>query len=173
MKKIKCTLGTLDVAIKELQAYKADIERKSKELAKRVGELIAKEAQQGFNSAIVDDLTPKSGGARLANVSVTVTEKGGMTVVVASGEDSIFAEFGAGVYHGGAIGSSSHPKGQELGFTIGSYPGQTNAHKNIWGFYENGELKLTRGAPTSKPLHTSFIKVIDEVPKLAKEIFSR
>lgn len=33
----------------------------------------------------------------------------------------LFIEFGAGIHYNGSAGSSPHPKGNEFGYTIGSY----------------------------------------------------
>ena len=81
----------------------------------------------------------------------------------------MWVEFGAGVYHNGAVGSSPNPYGSELGFTIGSYG--TNGARDIWGFYENGELVLTHGTPAAMPLFHAVQDTIDEIPSIAKEVF--
>lgn len=95
--------------------------RKTELLRKKVAEQIETLAQNGFNGAIVDDLTEDSGGARRAEVQVSIDERENVSVVIAAGEDAVWVEFGAGVYHNGSAGSSPHPKGSELGFTIGGY----------------------------------------------------
>ncbi len=88
---------------------------------------------------------------RYAQVDVSVDNRGSVTVVVASGEDAVWVEFGAGVYHNGSPGSSPHPHGAELGMTIGGF-GKGNGKKEVWGFYENGELKLSHGTPARMPM---------------------
>ena len=90
--------------------------------------------------------------------------------MIASGEDAIWAEFGAGVYHNGSAGASPHPKGSEFGFTIGGY-GYGQGKKAVWGFYEGDELMLTHGAPASMPMYRSVQWVCDEIYKIAKEVF--
>ncbi len=157
-------------AIKEIEEYKREVLQKTDELRKRVAERIAEDASSGFASAIIDDLLQNSGGARAANVSVEVSDSGNTTLVIANGQDAIWCEFGAGVYHNGAAGSSPHPKGAELGFTIGSY-GKGLGSKKVWGFYEDGELKLTHGAPASMPMYTACQKVCEDVANIAREVF--
>ncbi len=160
---------SIDKAIKEVEKYKKSFEEKSKELCKRFAEKIADEAQRGFSGAIVDDLTAKSGGARMASVNVTKDETDGGYVVTANGEDAVWVEFGAGVHHNGAVGSSPNPYGLELGFTIGGFG--ANGVRHSWGFIENGELKITHGTPASMPMYKAVQTAIQDLDKLAKEVF--
>lgn len=106
----------------------------------------------------------------MAEVTVSVEHKSGSSLVIASGEDAIWVEFGAGVYHNGSAGSSPHPKGTELGFTIGGY-GKGDGKKNIWGYYSDGELKLTHGTPAKMPMYRAVQTVCNEIASIAKEVF--
>lgn len=157
-------------ALRELEEYKRQVSYKAQRLGQRVAERIEAEAGQGFASAIVDDLLPKSGSARTAEVSVRIDSKGNTLLIIASGEDAIWAEFGAGVYHNGAAGSSPHPSGQKLGFTIGTY-GKGHGSQKTWGFYDNGELKMTHGAPASMPMYRAMRTVCAEIDGMAREVF--
>lgn len=152
----------------ELMRYRRELPQKAEKLRRLIAEYIAEGARAGFASAIVDDLI--GGGARNAHVDVTVGEKGQTSVVIANGEDAIWCEFGAGVYHNGSVGSSPHPKGSELGFTIGDY-GNGNGRKRVWGFYEDGELRLTHGTPASMPMYSSMTQVCSEIARIAQEVF--
>jgi hypothetical protein len=58
-----------------------------------------------------------------------------------------------------------------LGFTIGGY-GKGMGKREIWGFYEDGELRLTHGAPATMPMYRAVQSVIDNLPELARQIFS-
>lgn len=169
--RIRLSEKDIDRAIKELEQYKQEIIRKTELLRVKVAERIAALAQSGFNGAIVDDLTGESGGARNANVQVSIDERENVSVVIAAGEDAVWAEFGAGVYHNGSVGSSPHPKGQELGLTIGGY-GKGMGKRQVWGFYEDGELKLTHGAPATMPMYNAMKIVCDEIVAIAKEVFN-
>lgn len=164
--KIGLSVSDIDKAINELKAYKADIDEKTDELRKRVAELIARKAQAGFDSSIASDL--RNGGTRKAEVKVTVEDNG--TVVLAKGADAVFVEFGAGVYHNTAVGTSPNPKGSELGFTIGSY-GKGYGKGNAWGFYEDGELVITRGTPATMPMYNAVKEICNEISAIAREVF--
>ena len=159
----------VDRAIKELKAYKQDLLQKTDLLRERVAEYIAEWAEQGFNSSIVDDLL--SGYQRNANVDVTVESNGDMTVVIATGEDAIWVEFGAGVYHNGTAGTSPHPHGSSLGFTIGDY-GKGYGKRDVWSFKdENGVRQKTHGTPATMPMYTAMELVCDKIYEIVKEVF--
>lgn len=158
----------IDRAIKELADYKQEILRKTELLREKVAERLADEAKRGFSGAVSDDLV--RGGQRFAQVDVSIDNRGAVTVVVASGEDAVWVEFGAGVYHNGSPGSSPHPHGAELGMTIGGF-GKGNGKKETWGFYEEGVLRLTRGTPARMPMARAVTTVCNEISVVAKEVF--
>ena len=155
-------------AIKELEQYKQEIIRKTDLLREKVADRLAELAKSGFAGAVVADLL--RGGQRTAQVDVTIEDRENVTLVIANGENAIWAEFGAGVHHNGSPGSSPHPKGSELGFTIGSY-GKGMGKKDTWGFYEDGELRLTHGAPATMPMYNALKTVCDEISEIAREVF--
>lgn len=171
-KVIRISLSEKDIdrAIKELEQYKREIIRKTELLRTRIAERIANLAQSGFNDAVVDDLTGGSGGARKADVRVSIDERENVSVIIAAGEDAVWVEFGAGVFHNGSTGGSPHPKGSELGFTIGGY-GKGMGKRQTWGFYEDGELRLTHGTPAVMPMYNALKTVCEEITSIAKEVF--
>lgn len=158
----------IDRALRELADYKQEIIQKAELLRDKVAERLAEEAKTGFSGAVVDDLV--KGGQKFAQVDVSVDSRGSVTVVVASGEDAVWVEFGAGVYHNGSPGSSPHPNGAELGMTIGGF-GKGNGKKKVWGYYEDGELKLTRGTPACMPMARAVTTVCNDIKEIAKEVF--
>lgn len=163
------SLESIRKAASELKQYRQGLPSKVEELRRQIAERIAADARGGFATAIVDDLL--QGGSRNANVEVMVDEAGTTSLVIAVGEDAIWCEFGAGVYHNGSVGSSPHPKGTELGFTIGTY-GEGKGARQTWGFYDGGELKLTHGTPASMPMYNAMQRVCDEIARIAQEVFA-
>ena len=162
------SIREIDKAIKELEKYKKDIIRKTEILREKIAERIGELSQLGFNGAVVDDLL--EGGQRIAQVDVDVAHIDGSSFVVAFGEDAVWVEFGAGVYHNSSLGSSPHPRGTKLGFTIGGY-GKGKGKREVWGFYEDGELRLTHGTPATMPMYNALKTVCDEIDKIAREVF--
>ena len=158
----------IDRAIRELEQYKQDIIRKTDLLRERVAERLAELSRDGFAGAVVDDLL--KGGQRTAQVDVSIDQRDNVTLVIARGEDAVWVEFGAGVHYNGSAGASPHPKGSELGFTIGGY-GKGMGKKDVWGFYEDGELRLTHGTPATMPMYNAVKTVCDEIAEIAREVF--
>jgi hypothetical protein len=174
-KVIKFTLDAkgIDRAIKEVQQYKAEFLKKVDIYRKRLAEEIATRASQSFASSMVDDVI-YGGGSRRADVQVSVSDKGTISVVVADGEDAVWCEFGAGVYHNGSVGSSPNPYGNDLGFTIGSY-GKGYGKGQAWGYYTDPNSKtglvITRGTPASMPMYNAAQEVLRKSVEIAREVF--
>ena len=155
-------------AIRELKQFQLDFKKKVDAYRKRVAEEIEASASLNFNSSVVDDRI--RGGTRAPDVTVNVDERGSISVVVANGEDAVWCEFGAGVYHNGSAGSSPHPTGSNLGLTIGSY-GKGHGKQAAWGYYEDGELVITRGTPASMPMYNAAQEVTKRAIEIAREVW--
>lgn len=158
---------SIDKAISELNRFRRDLNRKTDLLRNKIAERLAEQAQQGFRGAIVDDLV--QGVPRCAQVEVTVDKRGAVTAVIADGQDAVWVEFGAGVYHNGAAGSSPHPAGAELGFTIGSFG--THGKSPAWGFYDKDGLHITHGTPAKMPMALAVDAVCSDIAAIAREVF--
>lgn len=156
-------------ALRDVEAYKRQLLDRTELLRERVAKRLAEQADSGFRRAVIDDLL--QGGGRNAQVHVSVEDRKGVSVVIASGEDAVWAEFGAGVFHNGSAGASPHPKGADLGLTIGSY-GKGNGSREVWGFYdESGELRLTRGTQAVMPMYNAMKTVCAEIAEIAAGVF--
>lgn len=168
---IRFGLGATDInrAIRELNKFKQDFRNKVDTYRKRIAEEIAVYASLNFGNAVVDDVI--HGSPRRPDVKVSVSERGDIAVIVADGEDAVWCEFGSGVYHNGSVGSSPHPNGSNLGFTIGSY-GKGYGKKQAWGYYdESGELVITRGTPATMPMYNAAQEVMRKSVEIAREVF--
>ena len=169
-KVISFSLNPKDInkAIRELDKYKREFRKKVDMYRRRMADEIAASASFNFGSATIDHSI--TGETRKPDVKVRVDERGNIVVVVASGEDAVWCEFGAGVYYNGSVGSSPNPYGNELGFTIGSY-GKGYGKANAWGYYEDGQLVITRGTPASMPMYNAVQEVTRKAIEIAREVF--
>ena len=162
--------ASIQAAIRELNAYKKWVQDKADELRNRVAYFIAKDASAAFHAAVAEDLIGE--GAVTGGVEVEVEDDGNLTLVIASGKDAVFMEFGAGVYNNGPVGSTPNPLGEKMGYTIGSY-GKGNGAKEVWAYYgEDGEVHLTHGTPASMPMYRAMTAVVNDIVKIAREVFS-
>ena len=92
--------------------------------------------------------------------------------LVVTGRELLFIEFGAGVSFNTEAGSSPHKKGEEFGFTIGSY-GKGYGSRKVWGYYnDNGDLVLTRGVKAEMPMYYADIAMIQSVVEVARRVFN-
>jgi len=171
--KKKITIGLseqdIDRAIRELAQYETEFKQKVELLREKVADRLAVEAQSGFNGAVVDDLI--EGGQKFADVKVSVNNRGNLSVIVADGEDAVWVEFGAGVYHNSSPGSSPHPNGAELGFT-NRYFGSGRGKQQMWRFKnDDGERVWTHGTPATMPMYRAVQTVCDDIQSIAREVF--
>lgn len=163
--------ASIDRAVNEIREYSRWVQRKTDELRERIAYFIAKDASAVFNTAVAEDDMRE--GVITGNVEVSVEQQGdNMTVIIASGKDAVFMEFGAGVYYNGAVGSSPNPLGTALGFTIGSY-GKGNGRKEVWAYDGgDGQIHLTHGTPASMPLYKAVQSVSRDIVRIAQEVFA-
>lgn len=167
----------IDKALREVEQYKQSFQDKCGELLRRIAERIASEARKGFHGAIADDITEKSGGPKKASVVVKTERRGDSYIVIADGEDAVWVEFGAGVYHNGPAGSSPNPFADTADgvphppIAIGGFG--TNGRKKMWGFKDaDGILKMSRGTPAAMPMYKAVQNVSREIQSIAREVFS-
>lgn len=157
----------IDNAIKELNEYKRDFIKKTELFHQKVAEYVAKECEHGFSCAIVDDTI--NAEPRYAHVDISLSKSGDTIAVIADGQDAVWVEFGAGVYHNSSVGQSPNPNGAELGFTIGSFG--PNGSKKTWGYYDAGDLILTHGTEARMPMANAITSVCNDISKIAKEVW--
>ena len=170
--KIRLNPKEIQHAIDTVEQYKENFQKKVDTYRERIAEEIAVYASVYFDNSIMDDAV--NGSPRKPDVDVTFSDDGKIAVVVADGKDAVWCEFGAGVYHNGSVGSSPHPNGGELGFTIGSY-GKGHGKQQVWGYYTDPESKtglvLTRGTPASMPMYNAAQEVLRRSVEIAREVW--
>ena len=170
--KIGLSASEIKRAIDEVEKFKTDFQKKVDTYRKRIADEIAVYASIYFDNSVMDDVI--NGSPRKPDVTVDWSDNGKIAVVVANGEDAVWCEFGAGVYHNGSVGSSPNPYGNDLGFTIGSY-GKGRGQQKVWGYYTDPESKtglvLTHGTPASMPMYNAAQEVLRKSVEIAKEVF--
>lgn len=91
--------------------------------------------------------------------------------LVVEGEDLLFIEFGAGAHYNGAPGTSPHPLGAEMGYTIGSY-GYGQGAKDYWYYVDDsGVARRSYGTRASQPVYQAGLEMRRQMVKIAKEVF--
>lgn len=170
--KIKMSLNpeSIDDAIKQLQAYRDDLPKKSEQIRIKVTEQLRKLVQDGFDGAFYDGLLYE--GWQVPSVTVRSKDGDTFSVVIAQGTEAVFIEFGAGVYYNPGGGPSDRPPGI---VKIGEY-GKGYGKREIWGYYEEpgnkDSLKLTHGTPASRPMFYALKAIAEQIPSIAREVFN-
>ena len=87
------------------------------------------------------------------------------------GPNAAFVEFGAGIHYNGPAGSSPHPLGTELGYTIGSY-GQGQGANDFWFYTKDETEHISHGTQALMPMWKASQKMRQEAKAKAKSVFS-
>ena len=165
-RKINMTLSrsSINDAINELKAYKKELINKNDIFVRRLVDL-------GLN--VVDMKVRQSLGDSDDATSKAYVDSLGKLVkaeIHLTGKDSLFLEFGAGIYYNTP---GQHPLEDEFGYGVGTYPGQTHAFDDYW-FYtdEQGNTgQISYGTQATMPMYSASIEMYQEVTRIAREVF--
>ena len=161
--KITCSLSpsSIDAAIKQLEDYSKDLERKAQELCKRLADMGATSAKLSFSRLYYEYKGP-------IDLSVSVEERdNNKYAIVANGETVLIAEFGAGVTLG-----KGHPLDAQLGYGPGTYPGQKHAMTGKgWYLPKSKGGGHTFGNPPTMAMYNTGKELEAELLKAAREVF--
>ena len=160
--KIKVSLSpsSIDAAIKQLEDYSKDLDRKAQELCKRLADMGAMYAEWNFSGVLY---------AGDIDYKITVDRVDANTYAIkANGETVLLMEFGAGVKHG-----YGHPQAAEFGMGPGTYPngkGHWDDPKGWW-FGEKGNWTHTYGNAPGMPMYNAAKDLRKEILDIAWEVF--
>ena len=78
-------------------------------------------------------------------------------------------EFGAGIHHN----AKANPKAAELGFGVGTFPGQTHAFQDSWWYWDakDEKWKRTYGIKATMPMYSAFLEMYKIAQQTAIEVF--
>lgn len=156
----------VDHLIKQIEEYKENLHRKQTEFVEKLAEL---------GIPIINENVAASEGDSSKDVStyIAVAEQGNTSTayLVVNGQDIVFIEFGAGVHYNTPVGESPHPKGEEFGYTIGSY-GQGHGAQDEWRYRDYmGTWVYTHGTQATMPVYKSALEMRQKVLEVARQVF--
>lgn len=78
-------------------------------------------------------------------------------------------EFGAGIHYN----PTPNPNADKFGLGVGTFPGQVHAFENMWFYWDEKtqEWKPTHGVKATMPMYSADMEIIQNVVKIAKEVF--
>lgn len=169
MRKLKAELSakSLDNLVKEIKNYQASLPTKCRifidRLANEIGIPVIKE-----NIA-----TAKGDSDKNSNCVFQwhETKHGAYGTLVVENKDILFIEFGAGIIYNKG---KKHPKADEFGYGVGTYPGQIHAFDEEGWFYWDGTKRIpSKGTEATMPVNKAYISMVDGIVRIAKEVFSQ
>ena len=78
-------------------------------------------------------------------------------------------EFGAGIHYN----PTPNPNADKFGLGVGTYPRQIHAFEDLWFYWDEDaqEWKPTHGVKATMPMYSADMEIIQNVVKVAKEVF--
>lgn len=173
----KCDLSQkgIEKLIKDLKNYRDVIlPNKCKELVTRLSEI-------GMQTAKVHIDESPLGYYVTIRTEIEPSKMGCKAILIATGETKtsdeyndfntlLAIEFGAGIHYN----KEPNPKANELGFGVGTFPGQIHAFEEGWFYWdeESQSWKYTNGVKATMPMYNASVEIIRNIKKIAKEVFS-
>lgn len=165
--KMELSHKSIQDTIKQLRAYQKSLVSKNEEFVRRLAELGIPVIDENIASAQGD--SDKS-----HNTYIRINNFGGYSqaTLVCEGKSLAFIEFGAGIHYNTPASTSPHPKGQEFGYTIGSY-GQGNGKNESWVYFaDSGEWVRSYGTEATMPVYKASVEIMQSIREIAKEVFA-
>lgn len=177
MKKFKTDLSISGIKAlqKQLADYRDGLPKKCKELTERLKDI-------GIN--VIESRVGQSplGKYVIVKTDISEEEAGYKAILIATGavkESEGYApfntllaiEFGAGIHYN----KEENPKAPELGFGVGTFPGQIHAFEDGWYYWDDKAQKwrYTHGVKATMPMYSASVEMAENVVKLAKDIFGK
>ena len=169
--KIELSQSSIQNAIKELRQYQQDLNRKCELFCLRLTELGQTTAEARINESplgkyvtVTTNIQPEKTGCKamlIATGATKSTDYGDVNTL-------LLIEFGAGIHYNPV----DNPKAGELGFGVGTFPGQTHAFEDGWWYPgDDGEWHYTHGTKATMPMYGAFTEMLLNIRKIAKEVF--
>ena len=168
MKRISFNLSidSIQNAIKEVEKYQ-------EELNQKVELLVQKLAESGLEvaKAVVGTHTHGT-GETLASLRIELDTEGNLkrATLIGQSEALLFLEFGAGIHFNQDM---THPMASELGYGVGTYPGQIHSFdENGWYYLgDDGKWHHSYGIKADMPMYKSAQAMRNKILSIAKSVF--
>lgn len=158
---LKLSVQSMQEAINYIEQYKSDLNRGMETFLSRLANAGIEVAR-----ATITNVAQEEKGNTFCDIkdltSNTVT-------LYMRGDKALFVEFGAGI----AFSQPQNPKAAEMGYGLGTYPGQTHAYQEEGWWYtgEDGQSHHSRGNAPYMPMYKAENEVIRNVRQIAREVF--
>lgn len=163
--------------IKDLKKYR-DVT-----LPNRCKQLVTRLASIGIKTANVRISESPLGHYVSVKTNIEPSKMGCKAILLATGETKttdeygdfnilLAIEFGAGIHYN----KEPNPKADDLGFGVGTFPGQIHANDEGGWYYwdeEAQQWKHSYGVKATMPMHEASVEIIKNIQSVALEVFSK
>lgn len=157
--------------IDQLQDYKKDLHCKVELLCQRLAEAGLTVAQTAVGESPLGktitlriEMEPRTDGCKAMLVASGQTKSNDYGTV----NTLLLVEFGAGIHYN----SSGNPKAEEMGYGIGTFPGQIHAFEDGWYYWgEDEKWHYTHGIKATMPMYNASLAIRQQAAVITKEVF--
>ena len=161
-----CDRLSVNKAITDLQAVKAEWRTKCRQVEEEVARQLAEIISENLSAIpFSDDLKDTKTHAATPLFPILGAMASGNTVTI-GGEEIVFVEFGAGIYHNAG---KTNPLAESVQFetAIGSY-GKGQGNKKYWFVAHN---LISCGTPMYMPIYEAIETIKPMIPTIARQVF--
>ena len=169
------------LSVKELENLKNELKNYKSEIVKNTEIMVSRLLQSGVVVSQSKISESPLGKYVTVTTNISADKIGCKGILLAKGavkEQDGYApfsvllaiEFGAGVH----FNPTQNPLiGSEFPYGVGTFPGQTHAYQDMWWYWDENtqEWKPTHGVKATMPMYSADMEIIQNVVKLAKEVF--
>ena len=157
--------------IDQLQDYKQDLHQKSQLLCQRlagaglsVAQTAVSESPLGKTITLRMDMEPSKIRCKAMLIATGKTKSNDYGTV----STLLLVEFGAGAFYN----PSDNPKAGEMGYGVGSFPGQIHAFEDGWYYWgEDEKWHYTHGIKATMPMYNASVAIREQIAAICKEVF--
>lgn len=171
---ISLSVKSIDDAIRQLKDYQNSLQGKCDRLVEELSKLGQEVAVQHISESPI-------GKTVTVRVNKTPEQMGCKAVLIATGQTItsenrepfytlLAIEFGAGIFYNKG---NANPKAPELGFGVGTYPGQMHAFDDGWYYWNDKTQKwqYTHGIEATMPMYNASQEIIKQYVSIARRVF--
>ena len=170
-----------DLSVKGIEALKRQLLQYKDSLPIKCEKLVSRLLQSGVEVSQAKISESPLGKYVTVTTNISADKMGCKGILLAKGTVKeqegyepfsilLAVEFGAGVH----FNPTPNPLiSSEFPYGVGKFPGQTHAYEDMWWYWDENtqEWKPTHGVKATMPMYSADIEIMQNVVKVAKEVF--
>lgn len=169
-----------DLSVKGIESLKSQLLQYKDSLSIKCETLVSRLLQSGVAVSQTKISESPLGKYVTVTTNISADKMGCKGILLAKGEVKeqegyapfsilLAIEFGAGIHYN----PTPNPNADKFGLGVGTFPGQIHAFEDLWFYWDEDaqEWKPTHGVKATMPMYSADMEIIQNVVKLAKEVF--